>query len=82
MPVRSVAERAAQAALIRAAAERAGGHATLFRRASLPAQGLAEHAEPEAFHPLKPAMMALQQRLKHAFDPRAVFNRGRLYRAF
>jgi glycolate oxidase FAD binding subunit len=82
VPVRSVAERAAQAALIRAAAERAGGHATLFRRASLPAQGLAEHAEPEAFHPLKPAMMALQQRLKHAFDPHAVFNRGRLYRAF
>jgi FAD/FMN-containing dehydrogenase len=27
-------------------------------------------------------MMALQQRLKHAFDPHRVFNRGRLYRAF
>ena len=80
--VSSVAERMAQAALIRATVERAGGHATLFRRASLPAEGATGPAEPEAFHPLKPAMMALQQRLKHAFDPHRVFNRGRLYRAF
>ena len=80
--VSSVAERMAQAALIRATAERVGGHATLFRRASLAAEGATGPAEPEAFHPLKPAMMALQQRLKHAFDPHRVFNRGRLYRAF
>jgi glycolate oxidase FAD binding subunit len=80
--VSSVAERMAQAVLIRATAERAGGHATLFRRASLAAEGVTGQAEPEAFHPLKPAMMALQQRLKHAFDPHRVFNRGRLYRAF
>ena len=80
--VSSVAERMAQAALIRATAERVGGHATLFRRASLAAEGATGQAEPEAFHPLKPAMMALQQRLKHAFDPHRVFNRGRLYRAF
>ena len=80
--VSSVAERMAQAALIRATAERVGGHATLFRRASLAAEGATGPAEPEVFHPLKPAMMALQQRLKHAFDPHRVFNRGRLYRAF
>jgi glycolate oxidase FAD binding subunit len=80
--VSSVTERMAQAALIRATAERVGGHATLFRRASLAAEGATGQAEPEAFHPLKPAMMALQQRLKHAFDPHRVFNRGRLYRAF
>ena len=82
VPVNSVAERMAQAALIRAAAERAGGNATLFRRASLPSEGLAVEDETEAFHPLPPAMAALQRRLKHAFDPHAVFNRGRLYRAF
>jgi glycolate oxidase FAD binding subunit len=80
--VSGVAERMAQAALIRATVERAGGHATLFRRAPLPAEGATGPAGPEAFHPLKPAMMALQQRLKHAFDPHRVFNRRRLYRAF
>jgi len=47
-----------------------GGHATLFRG----------HAGAgEIFQPLPPAMLALQQRIKHALDPHAVFNRGRLY---
>ncbi len=47
-----------------------GGHATLFR-------GGDRHDE--VFHPLTPPLLAVQQRLKAAFDPRAVLNPGHLY---
>lgn len=47
-----------------------GGHATLFRGGARAA---------EVFQPMAPAMLALQQRLKAAFDPRAILNPGRLY---
>ncbi len=53
---------------IRAAAERLGGHATLFR-----GTGAA------VFHPLPEALMQLHRNLKQAFDPAGIFNRGRLY---
>ncbi|MBN9461120.1 MAG: glycolate oxidase subunit GlcE, partial [Burkholderiales bacterium] len=59
-----------EAAAVRAAAERAGGTATLFRggdRAS------------DVFHPLAPVAAALQRRLKQAFDPLGLFNPGRMY---
>ena len=58
------------AAEICARAAALGGHATLFR-----------HGERsgEVFHPLPPAMWALQRQLKQAFDPAGVFNPGRLY---
>jgi glycolate oxidase FAD binding subunit len=47
-----------------------GGHATLFRN----------HAAADSvFQPLAPAMLALQQRIKQALDPHAIFNPGRLY---
>jgi glycolate oxidase FAD binding subunit len=47
-----------------------GGHATLFRN----------HAgSGDIFQPLPPAMLALQQRIKHALDPLGIFNPGRLY---
>jgi glycolate oxidase FAD binding subunit len=47
-----------------------GGHATLFRN----------HAATDpVFQPLPPAMLALQQRIKQALDPHALFNPGRLY---
>ena len=60
----------APAADIRARTAALGGHATLFR-----------HGERsgEVFHPLPPAMWALQRQLKQAFDPAGVFNPGRLY---
>lgn len=60
----------ADAATVRAAAEKAGGHATLFRAADKSAG---------VFHPLKPALQKIHQRLKQAFDPKGVLNPGRLY---
>jgi len=49
-----------------------GGHATLFRGG--------DHAK-EVFQPLPPALFALHQRLKNAFDPHGILNPGRLYAA-
>ena len=59
-------------AQIRAAAEAAGGHASIFRNG--PRDG-------ELFHPLSDPVLRLHQRLKAAFDPHALFNRGRMYEA-
>jgi glycolate oxidase FAD binding subunit len=61
---------AADAAAVRAAAQRGGGHATLFRGGDR-SQG--------AFAPLAPALLALHRGLKTAFDPAGIFNPGRLY---
>ena len=60
----------ASAATIRTAVDKEGGHATLFR-------GGDRHDD--IFHPLPPAMMAVQQRIKTAFDPHGIFNPGRMY---
>jgi glycolate oxidase FAD binding subunit len=48
-----------------------GGHATQFRGGDKTVG---------VFHPLSPALRALHGRLKNSFDPRRVFNPGRLYR--
>ena len=56
--------------IIRAQAAKAGGHATLFRGGDR--QG-------EIFHPLSPALAALHQRLKAAFDPHGLLNPGRMF---
>lgn len=58
-------------ALVRTAAERAGGHATLVRapaplRESVPAQ-----------HSASPGVAALEARIRRAFDPMGVFETGR-----
>jgi glycolate oxidase FAD binding subunit len=58
------------AAEVRAAAQRGGGHATLFR--GVPAS--------DVFTPLPAALMAVHKRLKAHFDPAGIFNPGRLYR--
>ena len=55
---------------MREAAHNAGGHATLFR-GNPPANGV--------FTPLSPALHSIHQQLKQRFDPRGIFNRGRLY---
>ena len=61
---------AGDARTMREAAQRAGGHATLFR---------ARDKSPGAFAPLAPVQMKLQRELKAVFDPARIFNPGRLY---
>jgi glycolate oxidase FAD binding subunit len=63
---------AAPADSIRAAAARAGGHASRFRA------GTAADMRETIFHPLAPAVAGIQRRLKQAFDPAGIFNPGRL----
>jgi FAD/FMN-containing dehydrogenase len=56
---------------VRDAAVAAGGHATLFRSLD---------KSVGVFTPLSPAIERLHRALKHAFDPRGLFNPGRLYK--
>jgi glycolate oxidase FAD binding subunit len=60
----------APAHVVRNAADKAGGHATLFRAADKGAG---------AFTPLPAVNLRLHQALKKAFDPAGIFNPGRLY---
>jgi glycolate oxidase FAD binding subunit len=60
----------ADAANIRAAAQAAGGHATLFRTTSGGAS---------VFHPLPEPLMNLHRRVKQTFDPHGILNPGRMY---
>ena len=59
---------------IRAAAEAAGGHATLMRAPET------LRAETPVFHPIDPGKAALVSRIKASFDPDSTFNPGRMYR--
>lgn len=47
-----------------------GGHATLFKGGD---------RNQKIFHPLETELMKLHRNLKQAFDPHAIFNRGRMY---
>ena len=51
-------------------AQAAGGHAQLFRLPAQGAAGVVRHAPPQG------PLLAIHQRLKDAFDPDRVFNRG------
>jgi glycolate oxidase FAD binding subunit len=50
------------------------GHATLFRA------GEEARRKADVFHPQAPALAALTGRVKQAFDPRGLFNPGRMYK--
>jgi glycolate oxidase FAD binding subunit len=52
------------------AARSLGGHATLFR---------AHDPTNQVFQPLPPSLKALHLNLKRAFDPKGIFNPGRMY---
>lgn len=60
-------------AALRAAAERVGGHVTLFRHAARPLP-----AGFPVFTPLAPVHQRIQQQLQQQFDPDGVFNTKRL----
>lgn len=62
----------ASASLIRKAMR--SGHATLIRAED------AVRAAADVFEPQAPALAALSQRVKESFDPRHLFNPGRMYR--
>lgn len=64
---------AAQAQAMRAAAQAAGGHATLFRPAADSDRSVG------VFAPLSGPLAAIHRRLKVEFDPAGIFNPGRLY---
>lgn len=59
-----------QAARLREAAARVGGHATLFRTPG---------AASQRFHPLSTTLAHIHRELKRQFDPAGIFNPGRLY---
>ncbi len=61
----------AGAAEVRAAAQAVGGTASRFRGGP----------REDSFHPLPPAMLALQRRVRQQLDPLGIFNPGRLYAA-
>lgn len=56
-------------------AEKAGGHATVFRAS-------ADTQYPTRFQPMTDTLMDWQKQLKRAFDPAGIFNSGRMYREF
>lgn len=56
---------------VRKAVEHTGGHATLYRY---------QQNEQDVFHPLPDSLMKLHRNLKQAFDPKGIFNPGRMYR--
>ncbi|MGO4330684.1 glycolate oxidase subunit GlcE [Cupriavidus sp. 2TAF22] len=64
------ADSAADAAVVRAVASAAGGHATLFRNGDKAAG---------VFTPLAAPLAAIHQRLKASFDPAGIFNPHRMY---
>jgi glycolate oxidase FAD binding subunit len=64
----------AQAALVRARVDAAGGHATLLRATDEVRRNV------DVFHPQKGGLAALGERVRHSFDPKNILNRGRMIR--
>ncbi|HEY3679300.1 MAG TPA: FAD-binding protein [Bradyrhizobium sp.] len=64
----------AQAALVRARVDAAGGHATLLRAPEEVRRNV------DVFQPQQAALAALGERVRHSFDPKHILNRGRMRR--
>ena len=64
----------AQAALVRARVDAAGGHATLLRASDEVRRNV------DVFHPQSGGLAALGERVRHSFDPKNILNRGRMTR--
>lgn len=66
-------ENEADSSSIRRAVAEIGGHATLIRAPA------ALRASIDVFQPQEPALAALSKRVKDSFDPKGVFNPGRMW---
>jgi len=66
----------AQAALVRAHVDAAGGHATLIRAAEQVRRAV------DVFHPQQGGLANLSERVRASFDPKNILNRGRMLRDF
>jgi glycolate oxidase FAD binding subunit len=64
----------AQAALVRARVNAAGGHATLIRASEQVRRNI------DVFHPQQDGLAKLSERVRHGFDPKSILNRGRMIR--
>ena len=64
----------AQAALLRARVNAAGGHATLIRAPEQVRRNI------DVFHPQQDGLAKLSERVRHGFDPKNILNRGRMIR--
>jgi glycolate oxidase FAD binding subunit len=64
----------AQAALLRARVNAAGGHAILIRAPEQVRRTI------DVFHPQQDGLAALGERVRHGFDPKNILNRGRMRR--
>ena len=64
----------AQAALVRAHVDAAGGHATLIRASEQIRRNV------DVFHPQQDGLASLSERVRHGFDPKNILNRGRMTR--
>ena len=64
----------AQAALVRQCAAAAGGHAMLLRASE------EVRRQVEVFQPASAGVAALSERVRQSFDPKRIFNRGRMIR--
>jgi glycolate oxidase FAD binding subunit len=64
----------AQAALVRARVNAAGGHATLVRASDEVRRNV------DVFHPQPGGLAGLSERVRQSFDPKNILNRGRLTR--
>ena len=64
----------AQAALVRARVDTAGGHASLIRAPEQIRRNV------DVFHPQQDGLAGLSERVRHSFDPRNILNRGRMIR--
>ncbi|MDP1585419.1 MAG: FAD-binding protein [Bradyrhizobium sp.] len=64
----------AQAALVRARVNAAGGHATLIRASEQVRRTI------DVFHPQQDGLARLSERVRHSFDPKNILNRGRMTR--
>ncbi len=63
----------APASEIRSLVAAVGGQATLFRGGN---------KNVGVFHPILPALLAVQKRIKHTFDPHGIFNPQRMFTKF